>query len=158
MARCNSIKRLQYFHKFVGEQRLRYVKRSFAIDKCTWNCNRQCTVSKTIREFSFFTVTKLSFQDIFFALHKYINGYPFIDIAYELNRERDIISNLTDFAREIICEHISRNSLCIGGLDESGNSKIVEIDKSKYFKRKYNRGRMEHEEWYICGIERGASK
>lgn len=128
------------------------------MDIYIWVCKRPCTVYKSVREGSFFQFTKLSFQDTFFALHKYINEYPFVDIAYELNRDRDSISNLTDFAREVICEHISRNSLCIGGLDEFGNSKIVEIDESKYFKRKYNRGRLGHEEWYIGGIERGTRK
>ncbi|KAG0439992.1 hypothetical protein DMUE_2062, partial [Dictyocoela muelleri] len=44
------------------------------------------------------------------------------------------------------------------GFNEDGIRKIVEIDESYFFKRKYNRGRLTNGVWYIGGIERGSRK
>ena len=38
-----------------------------------------------------------------------------------------------------------------------GSPKIVEVDESLFFKRKYNRGRMLEQSWYLAGIVRGTT-
>ena len=50
------------------------------------------------------------------------------------------VALLTDLAREAICHYIISNSTRIGG-----HGKIVEIDRSLFFKRKYNRGRLRNQ-------------
>ena len=46
----------------------------------------------------------------------------------------------------------------LGGMDENGISKIVEIDESVFFRRKYNLGRLRNTQWVFGAIERGIKK
>ena len=39
-----------------------------------------------------------------------------------------------------------------------GPGKVVEIDQSKFGRRKYNRGRYQEGHWVFGGVERGTSK
>ncbi|KAG0441294.1 hypothetical protein DMUE_1156 [Dictyocoela muelleri] len=41
---------------------------------------------------------------------------------------------------------------------KDGTSNIVEIDKSLFFKRKYNRGRVTNGQWYLLEVERETKK
>jgi hypothetical protein len=45
----------------------------------------------------------------------------------------------------------------LSGLDINGISKVVEIDESFFFRRKYIRGRLGEGQWVFGGIERGTS-
>lgn len=51
------------------------------------------------------------------------------------------------FCREIVFDHMVTKSLPIGGV-----GKIVEIDESKFGKRKYNRGHYVEGTWVSCLI------
>jgi hypothetical protein len=46
--------------------------------------------------------------------------------------------------------------IVIGGLNDDMTSKVVEIDESKFFHRKYHRGQWRH--WVFGGIERNTRK
>ena len=54
-----------------------------------------------------------------------------------------------NFAREVCVEIIQRDSEQIGG-----EGKEVEIDESKFWKRKYHRGKRVDGVWVFGGIER----
>ncbi|KAG0439844.1 hypothetical protein DMUE_2152 [Dictyocoela muelleri] len=91
-------------------------------------------------------------------MYKYIKEMSFIEIAYQLSLDRQTVSSYSDLVIEIICDHVIETSERIGGYDENNRSKIVEIDESLFFKRKYNRGRIRDGQWYVGGIERGTKK
>lgn len=95
---------------------------------------------------------------IFKIIYKYISGIPFVDIAFDLSIDRNTASGISDLIREIICESIALNNEMLGGINEDGSSKIVEIDESLFFKRKYNRGRIQNGQWFVGGIERNSRK
>jgi hypothetical protein len=46
----------------------------------------------------------------------------------------------------------------IGGLDQNDMSVVVEIDASKFFHRKYNRGQWREGHWVFGGVERNSEK
>ena len=46
----------------------------------------------------------------------------------------------------------------IGGIDENGESLVVEIDETKFFHRKYHRGLWGEGHWIFGGIERGSGR
>jgi hypothetical protein len=60
--------------------------------------------------------------------------------------------------RDRIIEEVITNSQRLGGRDEFGIPKVVEIDESLFFHAKYNRGNHTTGQWYVGGIERGSKK
>ncbi|GFU56756.1 transposable element Tc3 transposase [Trichonephila clavipes] len=57
------------------------------------------------------------------------------------------------FVHEVILNYVEENSQQIGGKDC-----IVEIDESKFGKRKYNRGHFVEGQWVFGGVERGTGQ
>ena len=57
------------------------------------------------------------------------------------------------FCREVILEYVETASVKIGG-----QGKAVEIEESKFWKRKYHRGHYVRGQWVFGGIERGSGK
>ena len=55
------------------------------------------------------------------------------------------------FCREVCLEYLAQHNTSLIG----GPGTIVEIDESKFGKRKYNRGRLRDGKWVLGGIERG---
>jgi hypothetical protein len=87
-----------------------------------------------------------------------MKGEPFGEIEYKINRDPDHLSKLTDLFHEAICFYVLNNSERIGSRDDNGFRKIVEIDESLFFKRKYNIGKLSNEQLYVGEIERGSRK
>ncbi|KAK9722577.1 ISXO2-like transposase domain [Popillia japonica] len=54
--------------------------------------------------------------------------------------------------------HRLKLMVIIGGLNEDLTTKVVEIDESKFFHRKYHRGQWREGHWVFGGIERGSGK
>lgn len=154
-AKFKLIKNRQRCRSCEGMPQLSYVKSKSSLDGYRWQCTRPCTYTCTIRYGSYFQDSRYSFNEIFLFLHKYIKGDTFSDISYELSKEPKSVSNLADLAREVICNFIHDNGQMIGGREADGGRKIVEIDESQFFKRKYNQGRLVNGQWYVGGIERG---
>ena len=66
------------------------------------------------------------------------------------------MSTVTDwrqFVREAMAVYLEDNSQKIGGPD-----KTVEIDESKFGKRKYHRGHRVQGQWIFGGVERGTGR
>ncbi|KAG0435040.1 hypothetical protein DMUE_4915 [Dictyocoela muelleri] len=135
-----------------------YKKRKQAPDGYHWTCIRKCRFSYSIRYNSIFQNSRLPMRTIFFIFYKYINGISLLDIARELEISRNTVSEYVDLVREIICEHIASSSEKLGGLNIDGTKKVVEIDESLFFKRKYNRGCINDGQWFVGGVERGSKK
>ena len=111
---------------------------SYPADGVVWRCmNRRCNRKITIRKGSWFSGTHLGIEKVlkltYYWVYKCSEGF--------VQRELGIGSNSTivdwyNFAREVCACVLELDSEKIGG-----PGKVVEIDESKFGKRKYNRGR-----------------
>lgn len=130
-------------------------KRKQSPDGYCWYC-LSCYQMSTIRQNSIFETCRTPVYKLLLFFYKYINGDLLVDASFECNIERKTAGRWGEFLRDVIVESISKERKKIGGLDEHGHSKFVEIDESLFFKAKYNRGRMNESCWFVGGVERGS--
>lgn len=105
----------------------------------------------------FFSNSNLSIAKIIKVLYKIACGIKQVTIANDLNISENIVSSLMEKLRHLCIESITGEDSKIGGLDDLGYPKVVEIDENLFFKRKYERGRIKNGNWYVSGIERGTN-
>jgi transposase-like protein len=158
LARSLLIKNSTTCDKCALNRPMHLVKRTKNIDGCIWNCSKPCNASKSIRIGSIFENSKLSFRKIIKAMYKYISRISYLDIAHDLEINRKTASAYGMLCRDRIIDEVITNSQMLGGRDEFGIPKIVEIDESLFFRAKYNRGNHTVGQWYVGGIERGSKK
>lgn len=127
------------------------------VDGFKWVCPiKTCGKCFSVRQSSIMEGCKLPTRTIIKLIYKYVQGVAFVDAAYELGMSRQTSSKYAALVREVIGEHIAETSGRIGGFNDDGSEKIIEMDESMFFKRKYNRGRITNGTWYIGGIVRGS--
>ena len=74
-------------------------------------------------------------------------------LMHELKMSTDSVVNWSSFCREVCIDWALQRRQKIGGMGE-----VVEIDESKFGKRKYNRGRRVEGQWVFGGIQRNNPK
>ncbi|CAH1104427.1 unnamed protein product [Psylliodes chrysocephalus] len=115
-----------------------FCKKSKVENGYSWTC-KICAVILSIRKNSFFEGSKLSLQQIIIIIIYCWSKYlPQKNIAEEAN---------------IPEKYHTMTGAIFGGLNKDGTAKIVEIDESKYFHRKYHRGQWREGHWVFGGIE-----
>lgn len=154
LAKCHLIPNERFCKMCPPNRPLSIIKNTRCVDGFIWSCKRPCTYSCSIRTDTVFYDSKLNFKKIISIIYKYVNGDNFLDIAYELDIDRDTASSWGNLVREGILILMNERSTRIGGLNEDGSRKVVEIDESLFSRRKYNRGRVQDQQWYVGGIER----
>ena len=129
--------------------KMRLVKdASYSKDKACWRCsNRQCNSKVSIRRGTWFESSHLSMSQVLELTYFWV---------YECTeklvmRECDIatwstVVDLFSFCREVCGEILEK--------DSGGPGEVVEVDESKFGKRKYNRGRSVDGVWVFGGIDR----
>lgn len=136
------------------------VSRKDCGDGYRWQC-RLCGKRTSIRDRSCFARSNLSIQKIIWIIYCWSRDYPQKDIAHEVGMSEKTNHTMIDWCNFLrkICElDLEENAGPIGGLDENGFSKIVEIDDSQFFHRKYRRGQKQSGHWVFGGIERETGK
>jgi len=125
--------------------------KSYSKDKLVWRCtNKNCYRKFSIRHNSWFEHSHLSLSSILKLTYYWVYKLPLTFIKLQL----DIGSNSTgvdwyNFCREVCLQIIIQDSKKVGG-----PGKTVEIDESKFGKRKYHRGKRVEGAWVFGGIER----
>lgn len=157
-ASCSIIRNEMLCQRCTDHRRMCIRKSTKHIDGYMWVCERACGYSCTVKEFSKVHKFRLSLKKIFLIIHAFTKGIKLDQIAHDYKIGRNTVARLCEFVKETIIDHLQRTRTKIGGEDEYGMPKIVEIDESYFFKAKYNRGRNWLGQWYVGGIERGSRK
>lgn len=127
-------------------QKVRYVERNKRKQKI------KCNFMESIRKNTFFEGSHLSIETICqIAVYNLMSlQSKFETIQNDLKIAPTTVNDWCNFVREVYIDWaINLNNNKIGGF-----GKIVEIDKTKCGKRKYNKGRILERQWIFGGIER----
>ena len=133
-------------------------KRESGIDDYRWQCSG-CKKQRSVREGSFFSRSHLPLESIIIIMYGFARDFPQNIIAIEAGGlSGNTVVDWMSFCRDVCEQWLEDNSVEIGGLDENGEPKVVEIDESKFFHRKYHRGQWREGHWVFGGIERQSGK
>ncbi|KAF8790531.1 hypothetical protein HNY73_005540 [Argiope bruennichi] len=107
----------------------------------------------SLRYGSWFNSSRLTIEEIFLLTFEIVIGTRTGEIKEQYFFGDSTLSDWRQFINERILEYVEENSEKIGGV-----GKIVEVDESKFGKRKYNRGHRVEGQWVFGGVERGSGR
>jgi len=116
-----------------------------------WRCSntRHCNCKIAIRKHSFFSGSNLRIHVIVKVIYFWTHRYPQHIVVHETGLNPKTLTDFYNFCREVCYTILQQHSEPIGG-----PGTVVEIDESKFGKRKYNRGKRVDGVWVFGGIER----
>jgi len=128
------------------------------IDNLRWKCAKgkrgeRCNGTRSLRHSSWFTDSKLTLLEVMLLTHDIMEKRLSKDIQKEFQMDGHTACDWTRFCREVVLDFIENKSEMIGGV-----GKEVEIDESKFGKRKYHRGHFVKGQWVFGGVERGTGR
>lgn len=112
-----------------------------------------CKTKVEFRAGTFFENSKLSIFQILGFVNLWVDAVPLKVICCQLEIDRSAAVNWSSFCREVVLDAFIANPMKLGG-----PGKIVEIDESKFGKRKYHRGHHVEGQWVFGGYERGSGR
>ena len=130
-------------------------------DKYMWRCRKTHTVTKgdhkykckdiklSIRFQSWLVDCKLSLELVLELMYLWSQAFSLHEIIHELKLSKKTVIEWSTFLRECCISAIIDHSEPIGG-----NGVEVEIDESKFGKRKYHRGHRVEGQWVFGGREK----
>lgn len=87
----------------------------------------------SLRKGSFFEKANLTLKQMVLLAYMWLRHYPPAEIELQLKIGHAIMTDWSSFCREVLINNVIENSTKIGGPE-----KTVELNKSKFGKRKYN--------------------
>lgn len=132
-------------------------------DKYRWFCGNyvalrkqkrtRCCYKQSIRHGTFFFKDHLSLGVTLKFIHFWVYNTPLNFIQFNLHIAAHTAVDFANFCREVVYDQMVVNSKPIGGPGAH-----VEIDESKFGRRKYNRGHRVEGQWVFGGFERGSGE
>ena len=125
--------------------------KSYSKDECVWRCsNKSCNKKTSIRQDSWFAKSHLTIDKIIKLTYYWVYKFPQQQVSHELRIDSGHTTvDWYNFCRDICIDILEKDNDQIGG-----PGKEVEIDESKFGKRKYHRGKRVDGVWVFGGIER----
>lgn len=111
--------------------------------------SRNCRKSQSVFAGSFFSKTILPLHRVMHLAFLWLcKSSATFAIAYT-GHSSATVSNYFKYFRDLVADSLDELDYCIGGQDVE-----VELDESKFGKRKYNRGHAVEGVWVLGGVER----
>ena len=126
------------------------MKRARYPEGLCWRCPRKgCQKVYSLRHGSYFSGAKIPIEKALQLLHLWSTKTPLGAMMKELRVAEHTAVDWYNFARDICAQYFIDNPAEIGGPGLE-----VEIDESKFGRRKYNRGRYREGHWVFGGVQR----
>lgn len=127
-------------------------------NKKLWRCQKtvtqgkkkraRCNWSQSVFKNTFFDNARLDLETVVLFVNVYLRQcFSYAFVKNELGISHKGTCDWTSFCREVLIEWCIKREGKIGG-----EGKIVEIDESKFGKRKYNVGRLIEGQWVFGGV------
>ena len=148
----NDFVQLNIFHDVCEcKKTMKICKRSAAIDGYYFVC--LCGKTKNIRKGSWLEKSHLSLSQVFIVINLWSKNCELQTVEKLASISSKTASKLNKFLYEVVLSMAEANSEPIGG-----KGKIVEIDESKFGRRKYNKGHKVDGVWVFGGVERDSRR
>ena len=123
-----------------------------------WRCRKKvagvkCSESRSIKHGSWFQQSNLTFREILLISYDIVRREPALHIQQEFRLSPPTVTSWGMFCRETMLVFMEGCSEKIGG-----PNKTVEIDESKFGRRKYHRGYPVKGQWVFGGLERDSGR
>jgi len=126
--------------------------------KCEWQWRPGLEFEASIFRGSLFQNCKVPKNKVFHCMWLWIHKVKSSVAAHMLCWQEDTVGRWYRYFRQIVSQminnHIVGEGVQSGGIGEQGNPIVVEIDESKFGKRKCNKGRRVRANWVIGMVER----
>ena len=83
---------------------------------------------------------------------------PQQDIVCKAETSTNIVCDWMNFCCDLYEQYLKENLIEIRGFDDNGQPLVVEINKSKFFHRKYHREQWHKGYWVLSGVEYGRDR
>ena len=142
----------------VCESDMELVKCNDRSDGVKWECRRRIDGKRhkaewSVRRGSWFAESRMTVEEILKFTYWWCQDLDQAQIRHEMGVATNTGVDWDSFCREVCEVTLFENSVRIGG-----PGKIVQIDESKFGKRKYHRGHRVEGQWVFGGIESDSRK
>lgn len=110
---------------------------------------RRCRKAVSIFAGSFFAKSRLDCCEVLMIGYLWLTGGSYTSICNQTGHSTATITDYLGHYRQLVAGSLDEDDCVIGG-----PGIIVEIDESKFGKRKYNRGHRVEGVWVVGGVER----
>ena len=126
--------------------------------QCQWQWRPGLEYESSVFRGSLFQNCKVPKNEAFHCLWLWMHKIKSSTAAHMLLWHEDTVGRWHKFFRQVASQmtnnHVVGEGIQTGGLDDNGEPIIMEIDESKFGKRKCNRGRRVRANWVIGMVER----
>lgn len=142
----------------VCHENMNLIARHDSQDAYSWHC-RNCRTRSSVKSNSFLSNCHLSTEQVVMFIFYWCHNLQLKHIMqFEGICNWDVAVNYANFLRLECRRWFDRQVIELGGFDDDGESIVVEMDESFFFRRKYHRGRFRPGTWVVGIIERNSNR